>query len=149
MEEEKVLDGMHDDALSELEVEELTALQTCSMQIFFHAGLKLIHIGYVNPTESRRRYKNVFGVTDTVTAALWKELIPKVDEETPPAHLLWALMFLRGYDTEYVTEVLTGVSRKTHRQHCWKMVAALADLRLVRTTRKPPWFHISAIDMVT
>lgn len=63
-----------------------------------------------------------------MTVHLWKLLNGKVEEETPTVHLLWVLMLLSGYGTEYEMEVITGVSSKTHRENVWKVAGALEEL---------------------
>jgi hypothetical protein len=53
-----------------------------------------------------------------------------------PVHLLWALMFLKQYNTEEVTASMAGCDKKTFRLWCWLVVRVLADMELVCTQQK-------------
>lgn len=109
--------------------------------------MDLIHIGNVNQAEALTRSNNVFGVTSTVRAALWHHLMGNIENDIPPVHLLWVLIFLLGYETEYFTEVFTGASRNTHKEHCCKMFPAHAELQLVSETCKTTSFRVTSILM--
>lgn len=69
----------------------------------------------------------MFGITPEATTNLW-HLGDRLFYETQQHHLSWALLFLRVYAADSVNEVITGASRKTFREHYWKVLEALADV---------------------
>ncbi len=48
-----------------------------------------------------------------------------------PKHLLWACLFLKTYCNETVLSALTSVDEKAQRYYVWKVIKALARLRIV------------------
>ena len=47
-------------------------------------------------------------------------------------HLLWALMFLKCYNTVDYNASVVNVDRKTFRKWCWAIIHSLANLTVVR-----------------
>lgn len=45
-----------------------------------------------------------------------------------PVHFLWALLFLKGYDTTAKNAAMADCDEKTFRKWCWFYVEAIADL---------------------
>lgn len=79
------------------------------VESLFRVGMGVIHIGNVNPAESRAIYNNMFAVTETVTTEIFsKKRVRKVDGGASTVHLTLVLMFLHGSGTDYVAEVLIG-----------------------------------------
>ena len=49
-----------------------------------------------------RRFKEFFGTNVEICAKLWTLCLPLLPESASPVHLLWALYFLKQYNTEGV-----------------------------------------------
>ena len=65
-------------------------------------------------------FRSFFGTSPKTCASLWK--ISNFPSKTRPKHLMWALMFLKSYDTEIKLSSLAGVSPKTFRKWIWVII---------------------------
>ena len=61
------------------------------------------------------RFSSLFGMTPQICTTLWSLLAGLHPDRGQPKHLLWALMFLKVNDTEYVLASLASVDEKTLR----------------------------------
>lgn len=78
-----------------------------------------------------RRFKEQFGVTPEVCAKLWTLLDPyaTMANAVKPCHLLWALVFLKQYNTESnASSAVGGPDEKTYRKWVWHFVEAISYL---------------------
>lgn len=73
--------------------------------------------------------KSFFGVSLDVILEIDKILLLHSQKRE---HLLWALHFLKNYDTESVACSRWGVTEKTYRKHVMQMVHNIAEMDLVR-----------------
>jgi hypothetical protein len=78
-----------------------------------------------------RRFKEFFGINAEICAKLWTLCLPLLPESASPVHLLWALYFLKQYNTEGVSASFANCDEKTFRKWCWIMIDILAMLELV------------------
>ena len=80
------------------------------------------------------RWMSLFGTTPEVCVVLWNKIDPRrtmvgVGQAPEPKHLLWALIFLRIYDTDEVNSRLVGgVDEKTFRKWAHPFVEAISFL---------------------
>jgi len=81
-----------------------------------------------------RRFRELFGATPAVCACLWRRAGDARPQGTCPEHLLWMLLFLKGYSTEAYNRTLLGADEKTIRKWVWAWVQAVADLDVVSNT---------------
>lgn len=93
---------------------------------YFHClGLSLY--GILNNHESFRAH---FGTSPLICSQLWiRTISPKrhiIADGLKPDHLLWALHFIKTYNTMYVLSAKVGVDRKTYAKWIWII------LRLIR-----------------
>ena len=83
-----------------------------------------------------RRFKSHFGVAPDVVACTWELLIESkfVRQRLPglappnPVHLLWALMFLKRYDTMDVLAAALDIDEDTLRKWAFFYLEAGAEL---------------------
>ncbi len=76
-----------------------------------------------------RRFKSHFGTTPGSCAYIWQE-IEKHDENLKYFHLLWALLFLKLYDSEEVLSgMVGGVDEKTFRKYIWIILKSFKTLK--------------------
>ena len=60
-----------------------------------------------------RKFRALFGVDSETCAVIWDEISDVKPRRGKPKHLLWSLLFLKTYFTEYVLSVITGADPKT------------------------------------
>lgn len=80
-----------------------------------------------------QRFVGFFGVDPLIVSILWSmimdaEYVRLVNNPPEPEHLLWALLFLKCYQTEPRNAALVGCDEKTFRKWCWLMLECIADL---------------------
>lgn len=81
-----------------------------------------------------RRYKGHFGANPQVVASLWMKLaqsgwLSYAGFRGPkPQHLLWCLLWLKGYAVEEVSAAQMGTSEKTFRKWVWFYAEGIANL---------------------
>lgn len=78
-----------------------------------------------------RRFRSFFGTSPIICSSLWGLLAGSRPAYSQPKHLLWALMFLRLYNTEHIHARLAGVDEKTFRKWSWAFVREIAKIQLV------------------
>ena len=87
-----------------------------------------------NVANSHRSFRAHFGTGPLVCSQIWNRMIEpvrnKVIDGLKPIHLLWALHFLKTYDTMDVLASKARVDRKTYAKWIWTV------LRLIRRYRK-------------
>jgi len=79
-----------------------------------------------------RHFRAHFGVSPSTCALLWKAIVGNryiLPPKATPQHLLWALLYLKLYDTDEVLADLVGVDVKTFCKWSWDMVQAIAKLK--------------------
>lgn len=81
---------------------------------------------------SQRRFRSLFGISASACALLWSKLLSSATvSEAQPKHLLWALYFLRNYNTEHQNAGFCGVDEKTLRRWVWYIVKDISRLQIV------------------
>ena len=78
------------------------------------------------------RFKAQFGVSCKVCSIVWDLIRPfkkNMLRNVSAIHLLWALSFLKTYDSFHVLSAHAGVSEKTFSEWVWRIVPALAALK--------------------
>ena len=79
-----------------------------------------------------RRFRSFFGTTPGICAHLWEMLTPEVTlpNGARKCHLLWALLFLKQYNTDHVNSSIVGtaVDEKTFRKWCWLFIEQISYL---------------------
>jgi hypothetical protein len=83
-------------------------------------------------SQTRRRVVGCFGLTVLEIAVLWLRLRALGAALTKRVHLLWALYWLRTYNTEEQCSAFFRVTEKTFREHVQLVVEWIANLNLVR-----------------
>jgi hypothetical protein len=85
----------------------------------------------------RDRFISFFGVEPLIVAVVWSMLVDVEDEvhvcfanveSLKPEYLLWALLFLKCYNTTTRNAAIAGVDEKTFRNWSWIFVEAIANL---------------------
>ena len=80
---------------------------------------------------AQRRFRGAFGVSPAVCAAAWNLVSVSAPVGALPSHLLWCLLFLKGYATEHVNCAITGADEKTYIKSVWALVEHLSGLKIV------------------
>jgi hypothetical protein len=118
------------------------ALQSCSEAAFLVLGSQLWLRGNKLARNklsgvSMRRYREMFGCSPFLCSVIWEYLIDggqlvAATRGIRSEHLLWALMFLKLYQTEAVSALVCRCDEKTYRKWIWIVIRALADVDVVR-----------------
>jgi hypothetical protein len=77
------------------------------------------------------RFAALFGAQPLLCSLVWRRIYEAKQGSMPrasPKHLLWALMFLKTYETEAVISSIVEADEKTVRKWVWFFVRAIADL---------------------
>ena len=80
--------------------------------------------------EKDKVYKSIVGCTTIIIAAIWNEIKDFVTKDIYRKHLIWALVYLKVYSTEYIHCHIVGwPDAKTFREKSWHIVECIADLK--------------------
>jgi len=95
-------------------------------------GLSLVNRPSNDSDHSKRVFKSHYGCSAVVVMKCWSlirslTLISSV-KGLKPCHLLWALLFLKAYQTEMVLSSTTKASEKCTRKWVWLIIEAIAAL---------------------
>jgi len=74
--------------------------------------------------EDQRDFRAMFGPCPLICSVVW-EIIDKPPKGLPK-HLLWALMFLKLYETNSTLAAMAKTTRPTFRKWSWLFVEAIA-----------------------
>ena len=83
----------------------------------------------------RERFVSFFGVEPLIVSIIWSMIVDEDQalvafyvDSPKPIHLLWALLFLRCYNTNTRNAAMAGCDEKTFRHWSWTYVEAIANL---------------------
>ena len=96
---------------------------------FDEAASVIIGRPYRNTGEWYRRFRSHFGVDSTVVAAVWCRL--SLPRKAQAKHLLYALFFLKTYQTENNASSHCCIDEQTYRTWVWIIVPRIARLSIV------------------
>lgn len=75
-----------------------------------------------------RDFRTLFGCSLIVCGVIWVKC--KFPRWVEPKHLLWALMFLKLYETEKTLATLAGIGdRQKFRETIWSILAKISNLK--------------------
>ena len=78
-----------------------------------------------------RVFVSHFGAPADVIARLWNLCRQHFTEHTRPFHLLWALLFIKTYQTEDILSRQVGCKcRRTYRKYVWRVLEAIQETTL-------------------
>ena len=100
---------------------------------FLAYATSIIRSSNLSSLQTARKFKMTFGTTAIVCSIIWNliEIERKLPSRSSPLHLLFALFFLRKYETEEFSTILTSCTEKTFRKWVHIYVPLIADLELV------------------
>lgn len=78
------------------------------------------------------RFKAFFGVSPSICAKAWFHIKNDLPPDDNEMHLLWALFFLKCYNTDSVNCSAALCDEKTFRKRNWVVVEKLAFMKMVR-----------------
>ncbi len=98
---------------------------------------------------SHRRFVGTFGTSISVASYLWYLLQDTRPRGSSCKHMLWALMFLKTYDTEHQIHNVLQVDEKTMRKWVWKFIDLISNLDIVRFFRCIFFLrHMTCVDLL-
>ena len=98
---------------------------------FDEIGQQLSGCSSSSATVRSRNFRSLYGVCSSIVSHLWVLLIPKLEPNTEPRYLLWALFFLKQYPSGNVMNVFSDSDSKTTRMWTRKIISSIAELKVV------------------
>lgn len=98
---------------------------------FYFLGCSFIKHESASRIVGLRRFKANFGISPKVCAEAWVEIKKKLPHDFKIMHLLWALHFLKCYNTENVNHVFANCDEKTFRHRTREVIMKLASMEIV------------------
>ncbi len=96
---------------------------------FFIKGMTYLNRLPSLTLENEKRFRANFGTTPSICFVLW-EKIEALPSSVRYFHLLWALLFLKTYQSEKVISgIVGGVDEGTYRQKIWAVIGAISKLK--------------------
>lgn len=102
-----------------------------SAQEFWILGHKITkHNTEMSGLVGLRVFREFFGTTPEVCSVLF-EIISIDHFDLHQEHLLWALLFIKQYQTEAIISALADVTEKTARKWIWLFLEYIQEIKLV------------------
>ena len=117
-----------------------TMLPSSSTAVFLDVGNEIMGWRHTaasssSTTTTNRRFRSAFGINPLICRHVWNLIAnsPKsINVPTArPKHLLWALLFLKQYNSTELNAAITGADKKTFRKWTWIFVTLMSDLKVV------------------
>jgi hypothetical protein len=101
---------------------------------FYNLGIQMILINHnsrraLSEATMKRRYISIFGFEPQVISTTWISIF-EGRKTCLPKHLLWALMFVKGYDCEAKLASFIGADEKTVRKYIWLVLQNITERRM-------------------
>lgn len=102
--------------------------------LFYRTGKNVLNDSSSSILIGIRRFKAAFGTSPKICAIVWLKIKIDLTPDFNETHLLWALFFLKNYNTESVNRSLFKCDEKTFRWRVWKIIESLALLKVVSSS---------------
>ena len=92
-----------------------------------------------------RDFRSLYGCSPVVCATIWVKCRFNIKKNLLPKHLLWALMFLKLYETERVHITIAGIAdRQLFCEKVWPIVEEIAAQRkfVVSFSKKKIYYYL-------
>lgn len=99
--------------------------------LFYDHAKEMMKHGSKSRIVGLRRFKSFFGASPQICAICWTLIKNELPANYREVHLLWALLFLKCYNTESVNHAIAGCDEKTFREKVWIIVEKLAFMKVV------------------
>ena len=118
---------------------DLSRLYTCTLVAAVAGIMEAVFLGEGNllanhdsggsPMIGARRFRALFGTSPFICSIVWERLAGRRPRGAKPVHLLWALQFLKRYDTEHTNHSITGADEKSMRMGICRFVGVFGRSR--------------------
>ena len=99
---------------------------------FLLLGSTMVNIKLTGSKKIRQRqFSSWFGIDSAMCSHVWEMIQSKGQPTVPkakPIHLLWMLLFVKGYCKEHINAQIAKVDEKTFRKWSWIMIERVASL---------------------
>lgn len=99
--------------------------------LFYQYGKILIKHHSNSMYVGMRRFKSYFGVSPTICSLAWRYIKDELPHDYTEIHLLYALFFLKTYNTEAISRSIFTCDEKTFRKRVWEVIDKLAFIKVV------------------
>lgn len=100
-------------------------------ELFYEFGKEIMKHASASGLVGSRRFRSFFGVSPNICAICWNMIKDELPTSYQEVHLLWALFFLKCYNTESVNHAVAGCDEKTFREKVWTVIDRLAFIKVV------------------
>lgn len=100
-------------------------------ELFYELGKEITKHNGASRTIGPRRFKSFFGVSPNICGISWQLIKSELPSSYQEKHLLWALLFLKCYNTESVNHSICDCDEKTFRNKVWTVIEKLAFMKVV------------------
>lgn len=101
----------------------------CSPRAFLLLANDVVNCGRAL---SDRAFRSHFGCSPDICSIVWQKIDKDCTRRSQgmiPKHLLWVLLFLKGYEKEDVLACRVKTTRKTLRKWIWIILPLIAKLK--------------------
>lgn len=109
----------------------LVAMNYTLAELFYEFGKDMMKHNSASRLVGSRRFRSFFGVSPNICAICWRLIKDELPTSYREVHLLWALLFLKCYNTESINHATAGCDEKTFRTKVWTVVESLAFMKVV------------------
>ena len=115
---------------------------------FRQIGMKMVrgHFPDFHSKSDDRAFRSVFGTSWNVVADIWNLIDEHGDsKKKTPAHLLWALVFIKSYGNEqsHCMQVGGDVTLKTFRKWTWIILEEMSEVSAIKVRKERFCFKIN------
>lgn len=90
--------------------------------LFYNYGNSITKHSSASTVVGMSRFKAHFGVSPSICSMAWNHLKQDLPRDYNEMHLLWALLFLKCYNTDSVNCGMAGCDEKTFRYRVWFVI---------------------------
>lgn len=102
-----------------------------TVEMFYDLGREIMDHRSKSRVVGLRRFKSFFGISPKICAISWQLIKRDLPTNYKPVHLLWALFFLKNYNTESINRKYVKCDEKTFRTKTWMIIDRLAFMKVV------------------
>lgn len=118
----------------------MVQLKVTQQDFLTFGGVLLRHRLNPNSLEDLRNFRSHFGVAPVTCVGLWIRIQQALPPNATPYHLLWTLLYMKVYASEFTLSGMARKTRTTYRKWVKVVMKSIADLapsvvRVVRVER--------------
>ena len=113
----------------------MSLVPPATFQFYAQEYIKNYH-DYLADSTKNRIFSASFGISAMICTQILHLIDDIIQTNTSPKHLLWALLFLKHYNTVSHNASIVGVDDKTYRKWTWKILKAIKSIDFLVSLNK-------------